>query len=243
MDFVERWSGGRQRFDFAALLKFTDLDPRVQDHLKRVYATLACALLVASLGALTHLHFHIGGPFSFIGALVSIIWLLRTPDTSTTLHKRYALLCGAAFFEGCSLGPLVQAVINVNPGLILTAFLGTSAVFFCFSGAALLSNRRTFIYLGGFLSSSIACLIVLRLCDVLFGGSSKMVYSMEVYGGLVIFLLYILFDTQMIVEKAAAGNEDYVKAALDLFIDFVAVFVRITVIMLNNAEKRDKKRK
>lgn len=58
-----------------------------------------------------------------------------------------------------------------------------------------------------------------------------------------IFLLYILFDTQMIVEKAAAGNEDYVKAALDLFIDFVAVFVRITVIMLNNAEKRDKKRK
>ena len=46
---------------------------------------------------------------------------------------------------------------------------------------------------------------------------------------------------QVIVEKAEHGDRDHIKHALDLFVDFAAIFVRIVVIMLQNAESREEK--
>ena len=66
---------------------------------------------------------------------------------------RYLLLGGAAFSQGATLGPLVGAVLAINPALLLTAFAGTAAIFACFSVSAMLSQRRSWMYLGGTLSS------------------------------------------------------------------------------------------
>lgn len=34
------------------------------------------------------------------------------------------------------------------------------------------------------------------------------------------------------IEKAYAGNDDHITAALDFFVDFMAVFVRILIILV-----------
>ena len=44
------------------------------------------------------------------------------------------------------------------------------------------------------------------------------------------------------MEKAEHGDADHIKHALDLFVDFVAIFVRVLVIMLQNAERKEEKR-
>ena len=46
---------------------------------------------------------------------------------------------------------------------------------------------------------------------------------------------------QVVVERAEQGDRDHIKHALDLFVDFAAIFVRILVIMLQNAERREEK--
>jgi len=50
-----------------------------------------------------------------------------------------------------------------------------------------------------------------------------------------------VFDTQMIIEDASAGRKDFVRHALDLLLDFVAVFVRLLVILARNSEKKERK--
>ena len=46
------------------------------------------------------------------------------------------------------------------------------------------------------------------------------------------FVGYIVVDTQEIIEKAHMGDLDYVNHSLTLFTDFVAVFVRVLIIMV-----------
>jgi len=67
--------------------------------------------------------------------------------------------------------------------------------------------------------------------------------NMQIYGGLVVFSGYVIVDTQVILEKAVTGinNKDYVKAALELFIDAIALFVRILIIILRNTQEKKKR--
>lgn len=90
----------------------------------------------------------------------------------------------------------------VSPGLVLSAFLGTAAVFACFSLASLLSPRRSFLYLGGYLSSAVMALAALRLGAWLAGGRAG--FSLELYGGLLVFCGYVLLDTQVCVKEHKA---------------------------------------
>lgn len=60
-----------------------------------------------------------------------------------------------------------------------------------------------------------------------------MVLLLQLYFGLLVFVGYIVVDTQEIIEKAHLGDMDYVKHALTLFTDFAAVFVRILIIMVS----------
>ena len=61
--------------------------------------------------------------------------------------------------------------------------------------------------------------------------------------GLGIFLGYVIYDTQIIIEKASMGSKDVAWDALELFIDFFAIFVRILLILLKNKGKSDSKKK
>ena len=74
-------------------------------------------------------------------------------------------------------------------------------------------------------AQAVSLFAVMRLGTWFFGGRA-MLFQAELYGGLLVFLGYVLLDTQVIIEKAYAGQKDHVRAALDLFVDFAAIFVR-----------------
>lgn len=54
---------------------------------------------------------------------------------------------------------------------------------------------------------------------------------------------FVVFDTQLMVEKASLGDRDFAWHAAELFIDFVGIFVRICIILMRNREKRDSRKR
>jgi len=82
-------------------------------------------------------------------------------------------------------------------------------------------------------------MLVLSLMNLF--GRSQLIFNVNLYLGLFIACGYILYDTQLIVERAIQGDMNYVKHALFLFIDMVDLFVRILVILLKNSQNKSKK--
>ncbi|GJP54734.1 hypothetical protein CLOM_g13782 [Closterium sp. NIES-68] len=236
-----RASDAQSSFNFDALKNFSVLTPSIQSHLQKVYLTLSLTLVVAALGAYAHVLWGLGGAISSIASIVGVLCLNATPATPANESFRFRLLLAIAFSHGCSIGPLIDAVAQVNPGLIVTAFVATAAIFLCFSGAALLARRREYLYLGGLLASAVSTMLTLRLASFFFGGSNA-VFQIELYGGLLVFAGYIIYDTQMVVERACQGHRDHVVDALELLLDFVAVFVRILFILMRKEEREEEQR-
>ncbi|KAJ7557325.1 hypothetical protein O6H91_05G122000 [Diphasiastrum complanatum] len=227
-------------WSYDSLKNFKKLSPYVQQHLRKVYMTVGGALLVSAVGVYVHMLLGIGGLLTGLGFIGASVWLASIPSSAAEEGKRLKLLGAAAFCQGASLGTLIEAVLNFDPSIVVTALLGSFVVFACFSGAALLARRREFLFLGGLLTSAVSTMMMLQFSSMLFGGASLM-YMIEIYGGLLLFVGYVLFDTQIIIEKADRGDRDYVKHSLDLFVDFAGIFVRILLILTRNARGRERK--
>ncbi|XP_025085660.1 bax inhibitor 1-like [Pomacea canaliculata] len=225
----------------STLFKFDNLERPVQLHLQNVYATLGIGMLSAAVGAYVHLFTEIlqAGLLTTIAAICLLIWLASTRHAKENLNMRMAIFTGFTFCSGVSLGPLLDLAITIEPSIIATALLGTAVVFISFSLAALYNNQRTYLYMGGFLMSALSWLLILSIGNLFF--ASRLLFDINLYAGLFLFCAFVLYDTQLIVEKRRHGDDDYIWHSVDLFLDFINIFRRL-IIILSRKENEKKKR-
>ncbi|XP_074269217.1 bax inhibitor 1-like [Silene latifolia] len=233
-------AGNGNQWGYDTFKNFRHFSPIVQSHLQKVYLTLCFALVASAAGSYLHILLNIGGLLTTLACLGCMTWLLSISPHEE--RKRTGLLMAAAVFEGASIGPLVQLAVAVDPSILVSAFVGCAIAFGCFSAAAMLARRQEYLWLGALCSSGLSMLFWLQIASSLFGGLTS-TFKFELYFGLLVFVGYIVFDTQMIIEKAHQGDLDHVKHALTLFTDFIAVFVRILIILLKNSTEKEEERK
>jgi FtsH-binding integral membrane protein len=127
---------------------------------------------------------------------------------------------------GFLVGPALHIIMEFEPQILVQALLYTSAAFTSFSLISLMSKRRSFLFLGGIIASLIQGMIIYRLVSWIFGyqAFSNLAYLMF---GLLTACLYIIYDTQMIIERAELGDKDVITHAMTLFIDLFDLFIRI----------------
>lgn len=225
-----------------ALFKFDHLETRVQKHLKKVYGTLSISMLAAAAGAYVHLFTNLlsFGLLTVIASIGMLIWLAATHHSKENEKKRLGIFVGFTFLSGISLGPMLEYAIHVDPSIIATALMGTSLIFISFSLAALYNRNRTFLYMGGFLLSALSWMCLLGFMNIFF--QSRMIFDLNLYGGLLVFCAFVLYDTQLIIEKARTGDDDYIWHSIDLFLDFINIFKRLLIILSNKESSSRKKR-
>jgi hypothetical protein len=98
------------------------MNPLVTSHLKKVYSTLSAASLACAVGVMIDLKYSVGGWLTLIGQFVALFALFGIPHNKDTIIQTFSLLLGFATLMGCSLGPLVAVVIEIDPTILGTAF-------------------------------------------------------------------------------------------------------------------------
>ncbi|CAF2031268.1 unnamed protein product [Rotaria magnacalcarata] len=195
-------SSASNRFNLETIFDFSNLQPRVQTHLKNVYTCVLVSVICATLG----------------------VYLSMTDWFN---YPRLAIFAS------------IITTIRVDPQIVMTAFLLTTTMFACLTLSALVTRKRTYLYLGGILGTGTSIMLLLSLMNIF--GRSQLIFNINLHFGLVIVCGYILYDTQLIVERTSNGDMNYVKHAILLFIDMVDLFVRILIILFENSQSKNKK--
>lgn len=219
------------------------IEPPVQHHLKNVYSCLAISTLAAAAGGYVHVFTNIlqGNFLTSLLALGLMVALDIIPyDGGKNNSLRLGLLTAFSFATGLGLGPLLDVAIAVNPVIIPTAFLTTCLIFICFTLCALFSDQYKWIGLGGTLMSGLFLTLLLGFVTIFTG--SRFVFQIYIYLGLAVMCAFILYDTQVVVEKFRRGEEDFIWHSVLFFVDFIDVF-RFLVVILMDKEQSSRRKK
>ncbi|KAJ9574997.1 hypothetical protein L9F63_007825 [Diploptera punctata] len=218
------------------------MEEPVRQHLKNVYACLTMSAISAGVGAYVHIYTQLlsAGLLTVILSVGLLFALMATPDNGKNRKLRLGYLLGFAFFTGMGMGPLLETVIDFEPSIVMTALIGTIVVFGSFSLCAMFAERGQFLYLGGTLMSLLSTMLILSLANILFG--SYLLYQVHLYLGLLLMSGFVLYDTQLIIEKRRSGDKDFITHSIDLFIDFVGIFRRLVIILSQKEQQKRNRR-
>lgn len=221
------------------------LEHPVKVHLKQVYSTLALATFAAGVGSYLHLFTNIlsGGFLAAIGAMGFGLMLTATQDDGKNTQKRLSYLLGFAACTGLVLGPLMESAMYLNPRIIPFSLLSTCLVFGSFSLSAIFSNHGKWLYMGGGLLSLLSVMLFTSIINIFIG--SYYLFQAQLYLGLVVFCLFIMYDTASIIERRRAGETDHIKHAMFLFVDAVDIFRTLMVLLMQKerSERNNRNRR
>lgn len=178
------------------------------------------------------------------GCMFAAAFMPNTPSNSMTRH---GALYAFGFAEGWLASPLVNYVLAVDSNTVLLTIVATVLIFASFTMSALYSPRRQYLYLGGILGTAMSIMMLSGFANAFIGSTAML--NAELYIGLFIFSFYVLYDTQVIIERAEGGTRDPVLHAITLFTDLAAIFIRLLVILSkdknnnNNEDRRNNNRR
>lgn len=157
---------------------------------------------------------------------------------------RIGYLWALSFCMGFLVGPVMHHLAEFEPMILVQAVSYTAIMFGCFTAFAMFSKRRSLLFLGGIISSLMACMFWYRMITWMFGASKYGMGEMGmVYMVLSLFIacLYVIYDTQLIIEKSERGDKDVPTHTMTLFMDLFDLFIKIVQLLMELKDKNERK--
>merc|ERR1719424_2132064 len=194
--------------------------------MRRVYATLATGIGISAAASVTAMATPLGLVHPLIPGLGAMVPLLGLMYTSKHTHSQ-TLSAGlfAAFtgLSGWAMAPLLLVALKVSPAIVPQALAITTGLFGAMTGLSLMAKPGSMLRLGVPLGAGalmlMACGIGGMFCPVT-SAWYPILHNVYLYGGLGLFTLYIAYDTQKMIDDFYMGDDDHIKHATDLFLDF-----------------------
>lgn len=195
--------------------------------LRNTYFLLSLTLLFSAIMAVVAMKTG-ATQMNFIVLLVGMFGLLFL--TMALRNSAWGLVSIFAFtgFMGYTLGPVMNMYLTEftnGSQLIFTSLGATGVIFFALSGYVL-TTKKDFSYLGGFLFIAIIAAILLSLAGALFGLPMMQIVMSGAF--VLIFSAYILYDTSRILTN---GETNYIMATISLYLDILNLFLALLRIL------------
>jgi len=137
---------------------------------------------------------------------------------------KFILFCGFSY----SFGYLLSSLKTIaGEEVIHTALLGTISIFgimFSLGLFMLLSGIKLGFRTGIFLFFGLLFLIISRLINNFTAQSSTTTRNLTIFG-LILFSIYIIYDTNTILQKNYNG--DFITASIDYYLDIINIFTKL----------------
>jgi len=207
-------------------------------HMRKVYGTLATGIGI-SAGAslftmatpLVAMHPLIPG----IAAMVPLMGLMYTSKHTYSETMRTGLFAAFTGLSGVSMAPLLKFALAVSPAVVPQALLITTAMFGTMTALSLMAKPGATLRWGVPLAGGLFVIMGAGLAGMFVPMTSAwypLLHNVYLYGGLALFTLYIAYDTQKMIDEYEMGEDDHLKHAVDLFIDFKVVFTRVLTLLM-----------
>ena len=121
-----------------------------------------------------------------------------------------------------------------NAAIIQAAVAGTISIFaamFAFGLLLILFGIQLGLNFGMFLFFSLLALILFQVVS-LFMGAFSVIHKVLTILGLLIFSLYIVYDTNSILQREYYG--DFITASMDYYLDVINIFINLFMFYENN---------
>jgi FtsH-binding integral membrane protein len=152
--------------------------------------------------------------------LASLVLLLFMSFPSVPIVIKFLLFCVFSFINGYLFGSY-----DVSETIIQFAFYGAIGVFVFMGGIGLLLSLvgiQLGFRFGLGLFFALLAFFLLSLFNLFTGDvPQKLIASF----GILLFSLYILYDTNVILQRNYQG--DFISASIDYYLDFINVFVNL----------------
>ena len=193
--------------------------------LKNTYALLALTLLfsAATAGISMALNLPYFGLMTLVGYIALLYLTTKFRDSSMGIFFVF-MLTG---FMGLTIGPILNAYLATANGaqLVMTALGGTGAIFLALSGYVL-TSRKDFSFMGGFLMVGILVAFLAGLGAFIF---QMPILSLAVSGMFVLLMSgMILYQTSEIIH---GGETNYIMATVSLYISIYNLFLSLLHIL------------
>jgi len=214
------------------------LSEKTKKHLQNVYYEMTIGLLVTALSCFVGQYMIELLSVLFIPLCIAQLGLIIYMVYSNS-HNKHSYFYAFTALEGLTLTPLVHTANIIDNTIVFTALTTTIITFGSFSYLSLKTNKRSVLYFGGILASILFTLTIMSLVNLFL--HSELLFKIELYLGLGLFCMYIIYDTQLVIKEADDGKYDVIKHAMTFYLDFINVFIRILIILMRNKNNKKKK--
>ncbi|XP_062603068.1 growth hormone-inducible transmembrane protein-like [Saccostrea cucullata] len=147
------------------------------------------------------------------------------------------------------IGGVVAPITMLGGPLMVRAAWYTAGVVGGLSALAMCAPSEKFLNMGGPLAIGLGVVFASSVGSMFLPPTTALgagLYSMSLYGGLVLFSMFLLYDTQKVIKRAeshpvySTQKFDPINACLGIYMDTINIFIRIAIILANGGGGRRK---
>ncbi|MCP3427441.1 Bax inhibitor-1/YccA family protein [Opacimonas viscosa] len=190
--------------------------------LRNTYMLLAMTLVFSAVCAGITMAMGIGPMMSLgmtIGAFITLFIVHKKAESASGLFWVFAF----TGLLGGSLGFILNAYMGLanGPALIMQALGGTALIFFGLS-AYVLTTKKDFSFMGGFLMVGLMVVVIAAIANIFFAVPAV---SLALSAAIVFIMSgLILFDTSRIIH---GGETNYIRATVSMYLNIYNLFTAL----------------